>query len=159
MYRRIYPVPKPLRQIFGIVILVALIGTIFSWGQNIYAAIRDTRFVPSPLTQNELHDLCSNFEMADTDPICAPEAQVYLEDFLLVIKSAFQSESGYWATYNDVQDKLGDFEAKCTENPMNPDGSVDYTCHYYFNVQGGYDTMVITFNEEDGMLSITLLER
>ena len=104
----------------------------------------------SPLRQDVVQDLCLKFGLSSADPHCQPANRVYGPDFFGVIRDAFQPTTGNWATYDEVQDKLGKYQFAYDPPVTTGDGLTYFRAHYDLNGDQVYP--IVMFFYEDGRL-------
>jgi len=86
--------------------------------------------VSSPLETAVVQDLCQKLALAEDDPLCQPGAVVYAPDFFPAVRTTFQPGI---TTYDDVQEKLGDYQYKKGQLVTQVDGTKYFVCDYDFN--------------------------
>ena len=84
----------------------------------------------TPLENEVAVDLCNKFTISDNDPRCQPGAVVYAPDFFQTIGKTFQPADQTWATYEEVEAKLGAY--KYNQEPLvtESDGKQYFRCWY-----------------------------
>jgi hypothetical protein len=104
----------------------------------------------SPLSQDVIDDLCLKFKLPTNDPRCQPGARVYAPDFFSVIRATFQPKNGPWATYDEVQLKLGKYQFTYDPPVTTGDGLTYFRAHY--DLRGDQVFPITMFFYADGKL-------
>ena len=86
--------------------------------------------VTTPLEEEVVQDLCQKLALAEDDPLCQVGAIVYAPDFFPAVRASFQPGV---TTYEDVQEKLGDYQYKRGQLVTQADGAAYFVCDYDFN--------------------------
>jgi hypothetical protein len=142
---------------FGILILV--IAVLFSCLSFIAGAVIGLSDVPdkinwrahtSPLSQQVIDDICMKFQLPPNDSRCQPGASVYAPDFFDDIRTTFAPANGSWATYDEVQQKLGKYQFTYEPPVTTGDGHTYFVAHY--DLRGDQVFPIIMFFYADGRL-------
>ncbi len=142
---------------FGVLILVLLMGFICLPG--IIGAFIGLSDIPdmlnwkshtSPLSQDVIDDLCLQFNLSANDPRCQTGARVYAPDFFSVIRATFQPKNGPWATYEEVQKRLGKYQFLYEPPVTTGNGFTCFVAHY--DLRGDQVFPIIMFFYADGKL-------
>jgi len=150
-------IARKIAVVFGIAVLLALIA--FICIPATIGAIIGLWDIPdqlnwrahtSPLSQDVINDLCMKFTLSSNDPRCQPGARVYGPDFFTVIGATFEPEDAPWATYDEVQQKLGKYQIML--EPLITDGSgrTYFVAHY--DLKGDQVYQITMFFYADGRL-------
>jgi hypothetical protein len=133
-------VAKRISIVFGIVMLVALaallcipitIGAIIGlWDTS---DSLNWKAHTSPLSQDVINDLCFKFKIPSNDTRCQSGATVYAPNFFNVIGETFQPTNGPWATYDEVQQKLGKYQFLYEPPVTEGNGLTYFVAHYDLN--------------------------
>ena len=82
--------------------------------------------ITTPLPNDVVEDICLKFEIKSDDPRCLPGSVAYGPDFFPDIKEMLRHLPREEATYQTVQDKLGNYLLMCEQ----PDNEGYYACRY-----------------------------
>jgi hypothetical protein len=104
----------------------------------------------TPLDPAGVKELCQTFALPDDDPKCRPGAEVYAPDFFGVISETFQPKEGEWATYDQVQSKLGKYQYKYEPPVTQADGLTYFRARY--DLQGDRIYPIVMWFYGDGEL-------
>ncbi len=94
----------------------------------------EKRTTPLPKTTVDL--LCRNFALSLDDVLCNGKKDVYVLDFMKVVRDAFRPyetyeiESSEAATYEEVEEKIGMFKYECEPVETTGDGFSYFRCFY-----------------------------
>lgn len=103
--------------------------------------------VTSPLEAAVVQDLCQKLGLSEDDPLCQTGVVVYAPDLFPAVKKSF--EPGV-ATYDDVQENLGDYLYLREPLVTQADGTAYFVCRYDFN--GDRVFPVVFFFTDEGVL-------
>jgi hypothetical protein len=134
--------------VFGVLCYLMVEGTIIgAWDipQKIHWQEKT-----KPLDSAVVKDLCSVFSLPASDPKCKSGSVVYAPDFFGVIRDAFQPDNGNWATYDEVQEKLGKYQYRY-EPPVTESTGLTYFVSGY-DLQGDRVYPIGMFFYSDGRL-------
>jgi len=147
-------------KIVGVSLIVILVGVIgyfcFLMGRVILMGIwdisdtRNWREKTSPLDPAVISDLCTTFSIPEGDPKCKSDSVVYAPEFFGVIRRTFQPDEDDWATYDEVQEKLGKYQFRY-EAPVTTADGFTYFCVWY-DLRGDRIFPIVIFFYEDGRL-------
>lgn len=128
--------------------LILLTG--FAMGFDAYRDLTQWRERTSPLDPAVVNDICQKFGLPESDDRCKPGAVVYAPDFFNTIGGTFQPENGEWATYDQVEEKLGEY--KYEEEPITKvsDGTEYFVAWY--DLRGDRVYPIVIFFYSDGSL-------
>lgn len=104
----------------------------------------------SSLSQGVIDDLCLKFKLPPNDPRCHPGARVYAPDFFGDISATFQPKHGPWATYDEVQQKIGKYQFLLEPLVTTGDGITYFVAHY--DLKGDQVFPIVMFFHGDGGL-------
>lgn len=99
--------------------------------------------ITTPLPKNVIDDICFKFEISSSDVRCRRDAIVYGPDFFGDIKEHFENISSKDATFETVQDKLGNYLIACET----PDNQGYYACRYDIGGDRKYPILIIFTKE------------
>jgi hypothetical protein len=103
-----------------------------------------------PLDSTVIKDLCSTFVLPASDPKCKPGSIVYAPDFFEDVIKTFRTHDGIYATYDDVQKKIGKYQFKFEPPVTESDGKTYFVARYDF--QGDRVFPIVMFFYGDGRL-------
>lgn len=86
--------------------------------------------VTTPLEEEVVQDLCQKLALAEDDPLCQVGAVVYAPDFFPAVRASFQRGV---TTYEDVQEKFGEYQYERQSLVTQADGTAYFMCGYDFN--------------------------
>lgn len=125
-----------------------LLGT--AYGLSAVPEMLSWRAKTTPLDPEVITDLCSRFGLRADDQQCEPGAEVYAPDFFGVVRGAFQPSSGPWATYDEVQEKLGEYQYRYESPVTTGDGLTYFVAGY--DLRGDRVYPIVMFFYENGRL-------
>ncbi len=131
-------------------LLCRLLVTTILYGFYGYSDAAHWREKTSPLDQDVTKDICRKFALSADDPRCQPGAQVYAPDFFGDITRALRPHDEEWATYNDVQEKLGTYQF-AYEPPVTTGNGLTYFVARY-DLKGDRVYPIVIFFYADGRL-------
>jgi hypothetical protein len=155
--RKAMKVARKVAVAFGIIILVGGIG--LACLPTIAGAVIGLWDIPdklnwrahtSPLSQDVTDDLCLKFKLPSNDPLCQPGSRVYAPDFFNVIRATYQPKNGSWATYDEVQQKLGKYQFLYEPPVTTGNGFTYFVAHY--DLKGDQVFPIVMFFYADGRL-------
>ena len=103
---------------------------------NRYIHRNDWKAETSPLQKETVDLLCNNLELDTDHTLCNGNKDVYAQDFLYIIMDTFQPYEAYQissdeaATYDEVNEKMGDFLYGCGTVEHQTDGFSFFVCDY-----------------------------
>jgi hypothetical protein len=92
----------------------------------------------TPLDPVVARDLCVAFSLSSDDERCQPDSVVYAPDFFDIIRETFAPNNGAWATYDDVQEKIGKYQYKFEPPVTQADGITYFVVGYDLRGDGIY---------------------
>jgi hypothetical protein len=104
----------------------------------------------TPLDPAVVKDLCATFSLPSEDPKCKPNSVVYAPDFFGVVRETFAPSDGVWATYDQVQEKIGKYQYHYELPITTGDGFTYFVVGY--DLQGDRVYPIAMFFYEDGRL-------
>lgn len=137
-----------------LLVLIYAVGLILltgiAMGYDAYKDITQWRERTSPLDPAVVSDICQKFDIPEGDDRCKPGAVVYAPDFFSTIGETFQPENREWATYDQVEEKLGEY--KYNEEPITKvsDGTEYFRAWYDLHRDRVYP--IVIFFYSDGRL-------
>jgi len=120
---------------------IPVIEDVYSSWQNYaerIASQSDYTKITTPLPRSAVDDLCSKFEIDQSDARCLPDSVVYGPDFFEDIKTYFKALPDQEATFEIVREKLGAYLVKCE----NPSDEGHYRCRYDIRGDGIYPIFI-----------------
>jgi hypothetical protein len=100
--------------------------------------------ITTPLSADTAKDICIKFQLKPDDSRCVENAVVYAPDFYKDIQRYFYDLPNELATFETVQEKLGEYLIRCSE----PDNDGYYNCRYDIRGDGIYP-IGIFFDKEN----------
>lgn len=67
----------------------------------------------TPLSVETINILCENFNLDDNHSLCNHENPIYGPDYYQVIRETFMPKNGDFASYDEVEERLGEFNYYC----------------------------------------------
>lgn len=131
-------------------LLCRLIGTTALYGLYEYRDATHWREKTSPLDQSVINDICLKFAIPSDDVRCQPNAQVYAPDFFGVITRDFQQHDTDWATYEEVQKRIGKYQFAYEPPVTTGDGLTYFVARY--DLKGDRVYPIVMFFYSDGKL-------
>jgi|GEM_PF-2049953 len=116
---------------FGVIILLCMILQI-----HVYSHRDDYKERTTPLPKETIETLCANFEINKDDRLCNGKKEISAPDFYNTIRDTFRPYEAYnipsseAATYEEVQQKIGDFQYECESVVYQADGFTYFICSY-----------------------------
>ena len=112
----------------GILIIIAWLATTFSVLYTTFSQHTDERWKQktTPLPKDRLVEICASLSILD-DPLCQNEKSVYAPDFFPIVSKIFDRRE---TTYQDVQIKMGKYQAELDDLITRKDGSTYFTTTY-----------------------------
>jgi hypothetical protein len=104
----------------------------------------------SPLDQEIIQDICRKFQLPPGDTRCRPGAKTYAPDFFRLIRQTFAPRNSKWATYDEVQQKLGSYQFLYEPPVTTGQGLTYFVAHY--DLQGDQVFPITMFFYADGRL-------
>jgi hypothetical protein len=142
---------------FGIILLIVAIGLVclpaiagVVYGLSDIPDRINWKAHTSPLSQDVIDDICLKFNLSTNDTRCKAGARVYAPDFFSVIGETFQPKNGPWATYDEVQQKLGKYQFQYDPPVTTGDGLTYFRAHY--DLRGDLVFPITMFFYADGRL-------
>jgi hypothetical protein len=87
-----------------------------------------------PLSQEVLDDLCNKFELGPEDERCDDSGgDVYGPDFYDLLYKSFTPKDQPWATFEEVNEIVGNYQYKCEPPVIFSEGESYYRCFYDFS--------------------------
>jgi hypothetical protein len=139
-----------------IILGVSMIPICFAAGRGALVGLWD---IPAKLNWKEktssldsavAKDLCMAFSLPPEDFRCKPDSIVYAPDFFSVIKETFAPKNDAWATYEEVQEKLGKYQYDY-EPPVTTGDGLTYFRAWY-DLRGDRVYPIVMFFYGDGRL-------
>ena len=84
----------------------------------------------SPLDPKTVKYFCELLELPPDDPLCMPKEETYAPQLYPFIIQKLQPENGEWATFNDVEEILGQYKDRCSQIWVESDGFEYFDCRY-----------------------------
>ena len=84
----------------------------------------------TPLDPTVAGDLCVTFSLSSDDKRCQSGSTVYAPDFFDVIRKTFAPSKGAWATYEEVQEKIGKYQYRFEPLVTQADGTTYFVAGY-----------------------------
>jgi len=103
---------------------------------NYFKHEEDWKLRTSPLPQETIDTLCSNFNLESNNSLCIQAYAVYGPDFYEIIRDTFRPYEAYRisnteaATYEQVEEKIGKFKVECESVVHQADGFSYFNCIY-----------------------------
>lgn len=119
----------------------------------VFLDIKETsswRDYTKPLSTEVQMDLCGTFNIPANDQLCLPGNIVYGPDFYDIMWHEFQPEDKLWATYEEVQAKIGKYQIRLEDPVTQGDGFTYFRAIYDF--QGDEVFRVTIFFYENGYI-------
>ena len=92
----------------------------------------------TPLPKNTVSILCDNFQLEKDHRLCNGKKDIYAPDFYDILRDTFRPYEAYGipsseaATYEDVEEKIGEFRYECFPVVTTGDGFSYFDCSYDF---------------------------
>jgi hypothetical protein len=84
----------------------------------------------TPLDPTVVGELCVTFSLPSDDKRCQPDNIVYAPEFFDVIRKTFAPRNGAWATYEEVQKKIGKYQYRFEPPVTQADGTTYFVVGY-----------------------------
>lgn len=104
----------------------------------------------TPLDPAVVEYMCKAFSLPDKDQKCQTGSIVYAPDFFGIIRETFIPKDGPWATYEEVQEKIGEYQYAYEPPVTTGDGITYFRARYDLNGDRVYP--IIMFFYDDGRL-------
>jgi len=108
------------------------------------------RYPVERLEEAVVQDLCREFDLPESNSICGLESDVYSADFLPIVRASFEEGS---TTYDEVQDKIEQYQYECAPLEMRSDGEEQFDCWYAFS-KSRMISIKLSFSNDDVLQSI-----
>lgn len=134
------PSPFELKVLAYSLLAVLLLVGILS-GMLLYPSILQFsrwRERTSPLEEEVIADICQSFSISEDDPLCKPGATTYGPDFFPAIQKVFHPSEDEWATFDEVEQKIGDYKTHCEPQITQADGTEYFACFYDLRGDGAF---------------------
>lgn len=104
----------------------------------------------TPLDPNVVRDLCVAFSLSSNDKRCQPDSVVYAPEFFDVVRETFAPSNDTWATYEEVQEKIGKYRYRFEPLVTQSDGITYFVAGY--DLRGDRVYPIGMFFYDDGRL-------
>lgn len=149
--KRIIIVVGGLTALAACIYILYIVGlfvlTLGALAYDTYDELAHWREKTSPLAVEVVEDMCEKFALPEEDPRCQPGAVVYAPEFFRTIGKTFQPENRAWATFEQVEEKLGAYNYEKEPVTTLGDGTQYFRCWYDLNGDRLYP-IVIDFNAD-----------
>lgn len=92
----------------------------------------------TPLQKDTVDTLCANFQLEKDHKLCNGKREIYGPDFYDILRDTFHPYEAYKipsseaGTYEDVEEKIGEFKYRCFRVVHQADGFSYFNCNYGF---------------------------
>ncbi|MBV6395156.1 MAG: hypothetical protein HFACDABA_00727 [Anaerolineales bacterium] len=115
----------------------------------------DWKQATTPLSRESLVSLCKNLSLNDLHALCNDSEAVYAKDFVDVFEHIFLPKNGNPATYQNVEDKIGDYKVECKPVVHLPASGYSYfRCFYDLNGDGYWRYAFYFYYPDETLFSI-----
>jgi hypothetical protein len=129
---------KVIRSIKSCALYFFVFMIIFFIGGRIYEFTHkdDRKPRTTPLNPQTITTLCKNFELDESDRLCNNTRDIYGPDFYTVLSKTLKPyeyskyEISESLTYDDVEEKIGQFKYECWDVVHQKDGFSYFRCSY-----------------------------
>ena len=109
----------------------------------------------SPLPRETVIDLCLEFEIPDSDPLCLKENTIYVGDFYPIIEKVLTPIDSQWADYDEVMGLLGDYDPYCYDVVQQSNGDEYFECNFDLRRDNKF-LIVVHFNSDHSIRRLFL---
>lgn len=123
----------------GFLVFFCILGIVLCLSLFLSEFLRrdDWKKETTPLPKETVTTLCKNLLLNNQNPLCNGFKDVYAIDFADVFEDTFLPETGNPATYQDVENKIGDYKVECQPVVHLPASGYSYfRCFYDLNGDG-----------------------
>jgi hypothetical protein len=128
-----------MKTIKGFLIALGAFITVLIFACLLVIVLRNSNWKKrtTPLPRDRVSTLCANFQLPKDHPLCNGKKDVYGPDFYDILRDEFRSYEyeiarNEAATYEDVEDKIGEFKYECDAVVDQADGFSYFMCSYDF---------------------------
>jgi len=115
----------------------------------------DWKQATTPLSRETLVSLCKDLSLNNPHSLCNGSEDVYAKDFVDVFEHIFLPKNGNPATYQDVEDKIGDYKVECKPVVHLPASGYSYfRCFYDLNGDGYWRYSFYFYYPDETLFSI-----
>lgn len=112
-----------------------------------YRAFSTASEKTEPLRPDVIQDICIKFDIPTTDPRCQPNAVAYAYDFFGTFKEALRTTDQRQLTFDQVQEKLGQYQYYREPVITVSDGTRYFRCWYDLQGDRAYPIAVSFFDD------------
>jgi len=141
----------------GLLTFTYILAIVFCFALFLVSFLRrdDWKKETTPLPRKTVTVLCKNLSLNNQHPLCNDSKDVYAIDFAETLENTFLPENGNPATYQEVENVIGNFKIECQQVVHLPaSGYSYYRCFYDLNGDGYWRYAFYFYYPDEKLFSI-----